>query len=218
MKYFVFSNVHADYDALMEAVKFYDYEADNVNHTLISCGDNFGRADRGKGSKGIYEYLTSSLHKNKPICLMGNHELILINILFKRDISLNDVFNGEYKTVLSFLGKDTEIDEATHYDIDLISRSEVMDWLLAHPYYFETHIFLHGFFPFDHEKFELINENLSCVDEERWKSARWAETPAMIYKFYSQCPNGLIARDGKEKWIVFCIGTMRSYDAGSIKR
>ncbi len=205
MKYFVFSDAHGDYDALMEAVKSYGYEADNENHTLISCGDNFGRADRGKGSKGIYEYLTSPVHKNKPICLMGNHELILINILFKRYISANDIFNGEDKTVLSFLGKNPETDGATQYEIDLVSRSEVMDWLLSLPYYFETEhdIFLHGFLPFDRERLKLITENLSSVDEDKWKSACWSETPAMIYKLFSQCPQGLYACDGKEKWIVF---------------
>lgn len=205
MKYFVFSDAHGDFDALMEAVNTYGYEADNANHTLISCGDNFGRADRGKGSKGIYEYLTSPVHKNKPICLMGNHELILINILFKRDLSVTDLLNGENKTVLSFLDMDVETAEATRHDIDIVSRSPVMDWLLDLPYYFETehYLFLHGFLPFDGEKLELITRDFSSVTEEGWKGACWAETPSMIKKLYSQCPNGLYAADGKEKWIVF---------------
>lgn len=205
MKYFVFSDAHGDYNALMEAVKFYGYDPNNENHTLISCGDNFGRSERGKGSKGIYEYLTSLVHKNKPICLIGNHELILINALFRRDLTETDIANGEHKTVLSFLGKNTETDEATPYDIDLISRSEVMDWLLKRPYYFETkhYIFLHGFLPYDWENLQFYTEKLSSVSEEDWKSASWAQTPYMIYKFYEETHSGLYAEDGEEKWIVF---------------
>lgn len=193
MKYFVFSDAHGDYDALMEAVKCYGYEEDNENHTLISCGDNFGRADSGKGSKGIYDYLTSSAHKNKPICLMGNHELILKEILFRRKLTATDIFNGENKTICSFLGKNAETDEITAYDIDALSRSELMEWILSLPNYFETpsYIFLHGFLPFDYATLKFLTDGLSAVGEEHWSSACWSLTPQMIMKFAEVFPNGL---------------------------
>lgn len=53
MKYFVFSDIHGDYDAMIEALKTNGYEPSNHNHTLISLGDNFGRASTGKKSIGI---------------------------------------------------------------------------------------------------------------------------------------------------------------------
>lgn len=205
MKYFAFSDAHGDCDALMRAVQRYAYEQENSNHTLISLGDNFGRADRGAGSKGIYEYLTSSKHRNKPICLTGNHELILRSILFKRDLSISDVFNGENKTLYSFLGKNLENDAVTPYDIDVLSRSPLMDWLLSLPYYFETphFIFLHGFLPFDYNNLNIITDEFVNVSEETWKNASWCDTPSMIRKFEQQCPTGLYDPDGKRKNVVF---------------
>lgn len=193
MKYFVFSDAHGDYDALMRAIEEYGYQSNNIDHTLISCGDNFGRADRGLGSKGIYDYLNSHFHKNTPICLMGNHELILKDILFRRNISVNDIYNGEHKTIYSFLGRDLSSEDLSFYDINQLSRGRLMDWLLKRPYYFETkhYIFLHGFLPFDFENTKFITENLSGVSAELWKGACWARTPLMISRFAEDYPEGI---------------------------
>lgn len=207
MKYFVFGDVHGDYDALMRAVDEYGYQAENSNHSLISLGDNFGRAERvgSRGSKGIYEYLTAPIHSNKPICLTGNHELILRSILFKRDLSITDIFNGEDKTVYSFLGKNLETDAVTCYDIDILSRSSLMDWLLSLAFHYETahYIFLHGFLPFNLDNLSIITEGLNSVKEEAWQSASWSDTPSMVRKFEQQCPTGLYSQDGKRKYVVF---------------
>lgn len=191
MKYFVFSDAHGDYDALTRAVREYGYDPDNENHRLISCGDNFGRAETGKGSRGVFAYLTSPAHKNRPICLMGNHELILQDILFRRSLSLVDISNGEHRTVSSFIGK--EVDEVTVYDLDDLSRSDLMSWLLSRPYYFETekYIFLHGFLPFDYEKLRFTTDGLSEVGEQAWRAACWAKTPLMIARFAQDYPHGL---------------------------
>ncbi|MGN1373248.1 MAG: metallophosphoesterase [Candidatus Coproplasma sp.] len=199
MKYFAFSDAHGDYNALMEAVKEYGYQPENPDHTLISCGDNFGRAETGEGSRGIYEYLTSPIHKNPPVCLMGNHELILINILLKRSISAVDIQNGEHKTLYSFLDMNPEEVELTPYAIDCVSRSSVTDWLLDRPFWFETanYIFLHGFLPFDWEQTQFITENLASVSREVWENSCWAQTPTMIDAFKTFFPDGL------KKWIVF---------------
>ncbi|MGN0813786.1 MAG: metallophosphoesterase family protein [Candidatus Coproplasma sp.] len=196
MKYFVFSDVHGDCNALMKAVKEYGYQPENSNHTLVSCGDNFGRADTGEGSKGIFDYLTSPIHKNPPVCLMGNHELILKDILFKRFLSVTDIANGEHKTVYSFLGMKPEEQELTAYDIDYVSRSNLMNWLLSRPYYFETdnYIFLHGFLPFDWESTQFITDNFDKVSEELWKNACWSQTPAMIDAFSTFYPDGIDKR------------------------
>lgn len=193
MKYFVFSDAHGDFNALMTAVKEYGYQPENCNHTLISCGDNFGRAETGEGSKGIFEYLTSSIHKNTPVCLMGNHELILRDILFKRYLSVTDIANGEHKTVCSFLDIKPEERELTAYDIDIVSRSSVMDWLLYRPYYYETknYIFLHGFLPFDTDVSQFVTGDFDKVGKGLWNGACWAQTPLMIKKFAVDFPEGL---------------------------
>jgi hypothetical protein len=191
LKYFAFSDAHGDYDALMRAVERYGYDPENADHVLLSCGDNFGRAETGKGSKGIFEYLTSTIHKNKPICLMGNHELILKDILFRRGITANDIYNGEDKTIRSFLGKSGD-EEFTAYEIDSLSRGELMDWLLALPYYFEGehYLFLHGFLPYDYAMMRFYPD-LRKVENSEWIAACWAQTPTMIQKFAQECPHGM---------------------------
>ncbi|MGN0813553.1 MAG: metallophosphoesterase [Candidatus Coproplasma sp.] len=196
MKYFVFSDAHGDYNALMKAVKEYGYQPWNSNHTLISCGDNFGRAQTGEGSKGIYDYLISPIHKNPPVCLMGNHELILIDILFKRSISVVDIQNGEHLTLYSFLNMNPEEQELTAYAIDCVSRSNLMDWLIDRPYFFETphYLFLHGFLPFDWNETQFITENFANVGKELWDNACWSQTPTMIERFALEFPGGLKKR------------------------
>ncbi len=205
MKYFAFSDVHGDYDALMQAVKEYGYDPENENHTLVSCGDNFGRADRGEGSKGVYTYLTQGKHKNMPVCLKGNHELILQKMLFSRELSTLDIRNGEHRTVYSFLGrKQAEMDYISYYDLNRLAHSPLMDWLLDLPYCFETdhYIFLHGFLP-QYPNGSYITKNLESADEEAWQTACWAQTPLHILKFPQSYPAGLQAKDGTPKWVVF---------------
>ena len=206
MKYFVFSDAHGDYKALMKAVKEYGYQPQNPDHTLVSCGDNFGRADTGAGSRGIYEYLTDKDHANPPICLMGNHELILKNILLQRSISTVDILNGEHLTIYSFLGMKPDEVELTPYAIDYVSKSSVTDWLLSRPFYFETehYIFLHGFLPFDWDNTQFITQNFESVSQKTWEEACWSPTPTMIDAFKNHFPQGL------DKWVVF--GHWHTYD------
>lgn len=201
MKYFVFSDVHGDYDALMQAVDKYGYQPHNANHTLISCGDNFGRAQRqyGSGSKEIFEYLTSTEHVNPPVCIKGNHELILKDIITKRRISADDIGNGEGATVCSFLQRQPpqNMHELTisMYDAYSLIKSPLYDWLLSIPYYFETehYIFVHGFLPYDFvDSKKFIVSGFDGVEENIWQDAcRNEAIPAIIKKFEMDYPLGI---------------------------
>lgn len=201
MKYFVFSDVHGDYEALMRAVAEYGYNADNAGHTLVSCGDNFGRAQTqyGKGSKEVFEYLTSAEHKNAPVCIKGNHELILKNIIAKRRISLDDINNGEGATVCSFLGREQPQDRLdisiSMYDAYFLQKSPLYEWLLNSPYYFETnnYIFVHGFLPYDFaEEKKFFVENFAKVEESVWVDACCNDAlPLLIRKFETDFPQGV---------------------------
>ena len=51
-KYFVFSDVHGEYDALINSLRMAGYEGGNPQHKLISLGDAF---DRGPNSREVYE-------------------------------------------------------------------------------------------------------------------------------------------------------------------
>jgi len=103
MKLFVMSDIHGDYKAMMAAIKESGYDKKNPDHQIVVIGDYFGRATTGKGPYGIWRYLISNTHKNKPICIKGNHEEYFVaKMLEKGFVSDLDEQNGEDKTILSF--------------------------------------------------------------------------------------------------------------------
>lgn len=204
MKYFVFSDVHGDYDALMEAIASAGYDATSGEHTLVSCGDNFGRSETGKGSKGVYEYLTSLEHRNRPVCLRGNHECILRDMILRGVVSELDIYNGEDKTVRSMLSL-SEKSLITSFHLGLLGQSSVFEWLLSLHDCFETehHLFLHGFLPRAWADGPFVTADLHRVSPYAWYQACWADTPKELAEFRRRHPNGLTARDGTRKWLVF---------------
>jgi len=103
MKFFVMSDIHGDYKAMMKAIKESGYNKKDANHQIVVIGDYFGRATTGKGAYGVWKYLTSKTHKNKPICIKGNHEESFVAKMLERGYVTDlDCRNGEDKTILSF--------------------------------------------------------------------------------------------------------------------
>jgi hypothetical protein len=181
MKYFVFSDVHGDYGSLIDALEEAGYNPHNENHQIISLGDNFGRADDTAygqgGSFAIYRYLTSQHHARPPICIRGNHESILLDILNRGRLTYTDIMNGEDRTLTSFSNVSDarwQIDEA----ISLTERTGVRRWIQKMSWYFTTknYIFVHGFLP------HTINDYCSFeqIPDEDWHEASWCDTIAEL--------------------------------------
>lgn len=182
MKYFIFSDAHGNYPALRRDLKLAGYDPTNKAHTLVSLGDNFGRADTGEGSFGIWKFLTSSEHINKPICVRGNHESILLNILEREEIRYIDFCNGEHYTLYSFLRgiePEKEIDPLIPMqDIALVASCGIKEWIKSLPWYFEGKTFVgtHGWIP--EGKYTL--KDLENMSEEEWYEASWSVTPQRV--------------------------------------
>lgn len=187
MTYFVFADPHGNYEALITAITEMGYDASNSQHQLIGCGDYFGRAARSNSDcVNIWKYLTSPHHVNKPICIRGNHESILIDAIERRQLTEVDVYNGEHNTFASFLGR---YPNQVMYDCYLqFDAAKAMidvgfyDWLKSLPWYFETehYIFTHGFVPL---MYFTRGVELSDFDDWSWTRASWAKTPDEIVKF-----------------------------------
>lgn len=181
MKYFVFSDPHGDYEALLTAITEMGYDASNSQHQLIGCGDYFGRAAQsGADCVNIWKYLTSPHHTNKPICIRGNHESILIDAIERRELTYTDVYNGEHNTFASFLGHNPN-QMACDFHLQISAAKTMVDigfydWLKSLPWYFETdhYIFTHGFVPL---KYFTTKPNLSDFRDSGWNAASWAKTP-----------------------------------------
>jgi hypothetical protein len=128
MKYFVMSDIHGDYPAMMKGIKESGYDKKNPDHQIIAIGDYFGRASRGKGPYGVWKYLTSKTHVNKPICLKGNHEEYFVAAMLKRGyVNHLDCSNGEDQTIWSFFKN------IPHINDDPTIMDPVYDYLKDHP-------------------------------------------------------------------------------------
>ena len=128
MKYFVMSDIHGDYPAMMQGLKESGYNKKDPNHQIIVIGDYFGRATVGKGPYGIFKYLTSKTHVNKPICIKGNHEEWFVKPMLERGyVSELDCWNGEDKTIYSFF------EHIPHINDKDFNMQPVYDYLTKHP-------------------------------------------------------------------------------------
>lgn len=184
MTYFVFADPHGDYEALIAAITEMGYDASNPQHQLIGCGDYFGRAAQSNSDcVNIWKYLTSPHHTNKPICIRGNHESILIDAIERRQLTETDIYNGEHNTFASFLGRyPNQVKRDYYLQFDaakVMTNIGFYDWLKSLPWYFETehYIFTHGFVPLQWfgKKWKL-----SDLCDWEWNTASWARTPDYI--------------------------------------
>lgn len=157
--YFVFSDVHGEYDALLQSLDAAGYKSNNPRHKLVSLGDNF---DRGEYSRQIYDFLC----KEKAIWVKGNHEIMLEEALEKgvdgEFVLFNILHNGLDKTIESFSGKEigySTTPQELNYLIECSKHNtrysnngkSLLSTLKDLPYYFETknYIFVHaGFEPY----------------------------------------------------------------------
>ena len=181
MRYFVFADPHGNYEALLTAITEIGYDASNPQHQLIGCGDYFGRAAQSNSDcVNIWRYLTSPHHANKPICIRGNHESILIDAIERRQLTETDIYNGEHNTFASFLRRyPNQIKRDFYLQFDaakVMVNLGFLDWLKSLPWYFETehYIFTHGFVPM---MYFTRGVELSDFDDWSWARASWAKTP-----------------------------------------
>lgn len=147
-KYFIFSDVHGEYDALLNALNEAGYDRNNPTHKLVSLGDNF---DRGKQSRDIFLFLGNK----GAICVKGNHDLFLQEYLEKgmdgEFVLFNILHNGLEETIKSFSNL---IDRAyiNVQELELARKninnqySSLLKWLQEMPLYYETEhcIFTHA--------------------------------------------------------------------------
>ena len=143
-KYFVFSDVHGEVDALMASLREAGYDHNNPNHILVSCGDAF---DRGPASKEVFDLC---LNKKNTIRIKGNHDCFLEEFLDKGSdgefVLFNILHNGLGATISSFC---STIDFSNPFNLDTLDQCrgiqrfrQVKEMLKDMPLYFETEHFI----------------------------------------------------------------------------
>ena len=102
-KIFAVSDIHNEYDALIDALNKAGFDENNPEHLLVSIGDAF---DRGSSAIAVYEYLKRLSDKGSAIVLKGNHTGFFINYLNGTSVDpFNYLHNGTDETLADFLGR-----------------------------------------------------------------------------------------------------------------
>lgn len=129
-KYFLCSDIHSDYTALINAINDSGFDEKNDDHILVVAGDIF---DRGQESIALYNYLKELTDKKKAIVLTGNHHFMLIDFLECNNPYLcffNYRRNGLSATIDDFshrtMGWDTMIN--LKYSSDEQRKMSDQDW------------------------------------------------------------------------------------------
>lgn len=175
-KFFVFSDVHGNFDALQEGLKRANFDPSNPTHILISCGDNF---DRGIQNQTMVKWLCDKIEEKRLISIKGNHEDMLNDIIKTNYAFSADVSNGAMITLMQFEKGDDYIPSIARQNLKMaeINSGAIIKKTMDFRYfykescdYFETenYIFCHGYVP------SSSFEGVAPSAIRSWEDARWA--------------------------------------------
>jgi predicted phosphodiesterase len=102
MKYFLFSDVHGEYDALITSLEAAGFDISNPDHYLVGLGDYF---DRGHQNHQVLDFILSMLDQGRIKLIRGNHDDMLLNFIRGKESMNNILMNGLDKTILNLAGQ-----------------------------------------------------------------------------------------------------------------
>ena len=158
-KYFILSDIHAQYNLLLNALKKSKFDMEDDSHVLIIAGDIL---DRGEQGDDVIRFIEKLIIKNRVQAVIGNHDIFLIDVLngeFNLDtISWNINKNGFITTLK--LGWDTR----KHFKLNIKNLDTIRknflemypvfsNWLINNPIFLEypKHVIVHAFLDFSLE-------------------------------------------------------------------
>ena len=164
MKYFIVADVHGFFDEMMEALHRNGYDMANPNHTFVSLGDMF---DRGEQAQETLEFLNEIPEKNR-LFVLGNHELLMEEILGRGCIEYHDWLNGTKSTLYQLADAYAYNDEVAI--MQLRSNSMWRNYIRSCKFYHEVgdNIFVHAWIP----RFDYNTDWRNATISE-WKDAIW---------------------------------------------
>ena len=138
-KYFVFGDAHSFYDELMTALNEAGFDIDDPDHIVISLGD---LCDRGPKSKEILSFI-NSLPEERKCCVIGNHEILMEQMIKRGTYCGADISNGTMRTAVDI--SENEDDTIADLKNNKLWNEYKKSW---HWYYeIGNYIFVHGWIP-----------------------------------------------------------------------
>lgn len=125
---FAIGDIHGCLDKLLDLLNLIDWDPED--DTLVFIGDYI---DRGPDSAGVIEHILGMRHwSDRIICLLGNHEQLLLDFLAGQNTQ-TFLYNGGQATIESYGGPDEGIPQS-HYDFleSLAHYYETGDYIFVH--------------------------------------------------------------------------------------
>lgn len=198
-KYFIVSDIHSFFTALIKGLDQAGFDRNNKDHVLIVCGDIF---DRGFETIEVYKFLRG-LPKSRCILIRGNHEDLYFDLLKKDYPDSYDYSNGTVRTFaaiakvhensvnpyyVSMLNEDFKENWAKVKE--KVEKSAITKWLRSdrwiNYYELDDNIFVHSFIPYKlKDAFAGIvsrklpidyfeyNPDWRKADDKSWLEATW---------------------------------------------
>lgn len=139
-KFFVVSDVHGFYDEMKLALDEAGFDANNEDHWLISCGDEW---DRGPNPVGVMKFFSSL---DRKVIIRGNHMELFEDLCYRGYPEWHDNSNGTLDTVLCMgeYNQDKQFDLCCDRALNRTKR-----YRRGMVNYFETknYIFVHSWIP-----------------------------------------------------------------------
>ncbi|MCK5732078.1 MAG: metallophosphoesterase [Tenericutes bacterium] len=169
LTYYIISDIHSQYDLMMDALKKADFDMGNEDHILVVAGDIL---DRGHQGDKTIRFIEKLIVKGRVLGVVGNHDDFLIRVLngtFKiKKILWNIQKNGFRKTLnLGFNDNEKyEIDGPSikRMKANFVNKYPIFaSWLINNPIYlvFSNHVIVHGFLDFSLEDWRQTSRHFA---------------------------------------------------------
>lgn len=168
-KYFIVADVHGFYDELMAALEAKGFDANNPDHIFVSLGDLL---DRGTQPFECLDFVLS-LPEERRVLVMGNHELLMEQMIGRGGPAMHDLTNGTYETaeIITGCSWKEEVCEEMH------RNSLWNEYVHSCAFYHEIgdNIFVHGWIPCTHcyDGSYVVNLKWREASIQEWKDATW---------------------------------------------
>lgn len=204
IEYFIVSDIHAQYDMLIKALKDAGFDMGNSDHVLLVAGDVL---DRGSQGDMLIRFLETLIQQDRLLGVLGNHDRFFIDLIDNKfslkTVLWNSYNNGFIETLrLGHNDRSFFIEENVIRDISLNLNKKYpifIKWISNLPLFleFSNHVIVHGFINFDLDDWHHTDEHYAI-----WERGYGNSVPESFNKklIFGHTPNHYI--NGKNDIII----------------
>lgn len=194
-KYFICADIHGFYDIWMNALDEKGFDINNPDHIVILLGDLL---DRGDQPRDCLRFICNLIDKNRAICIMGNHEDLMRELLLYKCPAERDYHNGTKATVDDLINYDYTFREKCFALLTDEQWCKYFNKCNNYLYYETDHyIFTHSYLPYDSYDWKLLENWRDKNCTKYYYGSKWYEEALWANPFLMWERNGKTYIDGK---------------------